>query len=394
MPIAHEIGYVYNETAKEIADGQKIIVHKGGTSSGKTYEIMLFTIIEVCMRFDNKVITVVSESFPHLYKGAYRIFQMIMKKEGWWERSQMNESKMIYTFPQTGTILEFASADRVAQSLGNRRFLLFVNEVNHTKKVIIDEMARRSRYFFCDFNPTAQFWLEDLLKYYGRYAIIKSNVNHNKFADPVEKANILLRCSLDPNFKRIHIDCEYGTTEGIIFDTWQSVPDFPDNCKTIIFGLDFGYTNDPTALVKVGVRGNEIYLDELIYQTKLTNQDIAGRLERLGIRRTDEIFADSAEPKSIDEIYRERWNIKPTVKGADSVVNGIQLMQTFSIFVTENSINLIRELRSYAWQVDKEGRGINKPVDIYNHAIDAARYAIQSKIPRKGGEVIGISILN
>jgi phage terminase large subunit len=147
-------------------------------------------------------------------------------------------------------------------------------------------------------------------------------------------------------------------------------------------GMDFGYTNDPTALVKVYKRGNELIFDELLYHTNLTNQDIAQKFEELELNRLDVIYADSAEPKSIEELHRMRWNVKPTVKGADSIMAGIDMLKRYELKVTAKSLNLIKEFQNYKWIEDKNGNLLNKPVNNFDHAIDAIRYAVYNKLSK------------
>lgn len=371
-----QYGYVFDKTEQAFNKGKKVIIHKGGTGSGKTYDIMIFLIFFIALRFQNKVITVVSESKPHLDIGAIRILKNLLINSGLFSTYDFNESKSVWKCQYTGSLIEFFSADRIDKALGARRFLLYGNEINSLKFEIFDELARRSDYVIGDFNPTSQFWLEKFIQYYGDVEVILSNYTNNPFLPEVEKERIQRRASLDPNFKRIHIDCEYGIYEGLIFPNITIIPELPENLNPI-YGLDFGYTNDPTALIKTAIDGDILYLDELIYRTGLTNADISKMMQQLEIKTGfDEIIADSAEPKSIDEINRYGFNIKPTIKGADSINIGIDTIKQLNIHVTQRSVNLIKELRNYSWVTDKEGNSTNKPIDAFNHGIDAFRYAV------------------
>ena len=170
--------------------------------------------------------------------------------------------------------------------------------------------------------------------------------------------------------------------EGVIFSNWKQIDKVPSDARLIGIGLDFGYTNDPTSLVAVYKSGDNLYVDELIYQTGLTNPDISNRLKDLNLDRRTEVFADSAEPKSIEELHRMGWNVKPTQKGADSVIVGIDVLKRHKLFVTPRSNNLIKELQNYKWVEDKNGNLLNKPIDAFNHAIDAMRYATYNKLSR------------
>lgn len=372
-PPKHKDGFVYNETAKAIHNGETIVVHQGGTGSGKTYEILLFLIFEVGFRFRNKVVTIASESYPHIWGGAFRDFKNIMQFEQLWHDERFNQQRMTYTFP-SGTIFEFVSTDRVGRALGHRRFLLYVNEVNNNKREVVDEMSRRSRFIIYDFNPTAQFYLEEMLQYYGPYALIKSNVYNNDHIDPVERARILLRASMDPNFHRVHILCEYGTAEGLVYQNYEIIDEFPLTlCDVVVYGLDWGYVNDPTVLLMVGVHGEDTYVDELIYQTGLTNRAITDKLRQWGFSGREIIYAD-VDPKSIDELKLAGFSIRQVKKGM--VEDEVRRMRDGGrIYITKRSVNTIKEIRNYRFATDRGGKPLNVPVKADDHAMDAMRYA-------------------
>ena len=167
---------------------------------------------------------------------------------------------------------------------------------------------------------------------------------------------------------------EYGNITGLVYDTITMVNEIPSNAKFVCYGLDFGFTNDPTAVVEIYRHDNDLYLNELIYESGLTNEDIANRLKQFGVTRQQEVICDSAEPKSIEELYRQGINAKPTKKGADSIKNGIDVLKRFKIHLTNKSTNIRKEFRSYKWAVDKTGKTTGKPIDKFNHGMDAIRY--------------------
>ena len=272
--------------------------------------------------------------------------------------------------------------DRIDKALGARRNVLYGNEINSLKFEVFDELARRSEYVIGDFNPTQQFWLEKFLEYYGDVAVILSNYTDNPFLPETERNRIIRRAEMDSNFKRIHVDCEYGSYDGLVFTQFNLVDSIPEGLNTF-YGMDWGYTNDPTALIQCAISGTDIYLNELLYMTGLTNSDIARMVVDLGVRRNyDEIFADSAEPKSIEDLRRAGFNIKPAMKGEDSIRKGIDKMKEYKIHITKHSVNLIKEFRNYSWISDKTGNPTNKPIDAFNHGIDASRYGIMTKLGR------------
>ena len=370
-----KVGYgeILERTNHAIEQGKQVIIHKGGTGSGKTYDLMLFLFFIGQNKY-NKVITVVSESKPHLDIGAIRLFKLIMKGAGQWDEDKWNIAQSRYTF-ETGTVIEFFSADRIGKALGARRDYLYGNEINSLKQEVWDELARRSEIVLGDFNPTSQFWLEEWIANYDNTDIIKSNYMDNPFLPDTERKRIEKRASRDANFRRIHIVCEYGIYEGLVFDSWQQVDELPQGSRR--YGLDFGYTNDPSTLIAVVETPEAYYLDEVFYKTGLLNRDIAGLMRSGGVKENyDEVIADSAEPKSIEELRQMGFNVKPSVKGPDSVRSGIDKLKSKQIYITKRSVNLIKELRNYSWVADKDGRPTNKPIDAFNHAVDAARYAI------------------
>ena len=373
MHIQIEHGNIFEKTKRAYDAGNKVIIHRGGTGSGKTFEIMIFLFWLLGSKVKNKVFTVVSESRPHLDIGCIRIAKLLTNNP-LGSVVRFNETKAVFNFP-SGNVLEFFSADRIDKALGARRHLLYGNEINSLKLEVWDELARRSEIVIGDFNPMSQFWLEEWIQYYDLSTVITSNHLDNPFLPATERARIMKRALMDANFKRIHIDCEYGIFDGLIFTEWQQIDEMPEG--DVKYGMDFGYTNNPTTLIACIETPEAYYFDGLIYQTGLTNRNIAKLFEAHGIKkRYDEIFADSAEPKSIDEIRMYGYNVKPAKKGADSVAAGISRLKSKKIYITKRSVDAIRELRNYSWQSDKDGRSTNKPIGIFNHSIDAMRYAI------------------
>jgi len=368
-----QYGTIFKKTRQSYEAGSKVIIHKGGTGSGKTFDLMIFIIFAVAMRERNRIITIVSESRPHLDIGVIRIMKQLMTQANVFNSYDYNSTSGLYKL-KSGSIIEFFSADRIDKALGARRYMLYGNEINSLKFEVWDELARRSEIVIGDFNPTQQFWLEKFIEYYGDVDVILSNYLDNPFLPETERNRIIRRAMIDPNFKRIHVDCEYGSYEGLIFPEFTLVDQIPEGIQNI-YGQDFGFTNDPSALINTAVLGSDLYLDEVFYRTQLTNADIIQLYKANGVRPGyDEIEADSSEPKSIEEIRRAGYNIKPTEKGPDSIRTGIDTMKQFKIHVTKRSVNLIKELRNYAWVMDSQGNPTNKPIDAFNHAIDAARY--------------------
>jgi phage terminase large subunit len=252
-----------------------------------------------------------------------------------------------------------------------------MNEANNISKQAFDQLEPRTRVCtFIDFNPTHWFWAHDLQNDTST-SFIKTTYKDNdkldqKIIDSIEK-----RKERDPSWWRVYGLGEIGMIEGVVFNNWQQVDTFPEG--DYFCGLDFGYTNDPSALVRMKLIGEDLFVDELIYQTGLNNNDLAKLIQQQTVQYT-EIFADSSEPKSIDEIFAYGINIHPVVKGKDSIMNGIDILKRYNLKITKRSVNLIKELRNYTWMKDKNDNVLNKPVDMYNHGIDSIRYGAMMKL--------------
>jgi phage terminase large subunit len=233
-----------------------------------------------------------------------------------------------------------------------------------------------------DYNPSDEFhWIYEKVKTREDADFYITTYKDNPFLEPEIIAEIERLKYTDENYWKVYGLGQVGAAKSLIF-TINLTDAIPDNARLLSYGMDFGYTNDPTTLVGVYLYDTNLYIDELLYRTNMTNQDIAKELDRLGIGRRDEIYADSSEPKSIEEIYRMGWNIKPATKGQGSVNIGIDMLKRYAINVTKRSTNSIKEFRNYKWKEDKNGNVLNEPVDFFNHSIDACRYATYAKLSK------------
>jgi len=366
-----DVGYgnVFEKTYKAYESGKKVIIQRGGTGSGKTEDIMIFLLFAICLIMPGLIITVVSESRPHLEIGVIRILKKHLMKSGLWTDHSYNSSIGRYT-AGNGSIIEFFSADRIGKALGARRNWLYGNEINSLKEEVWDELARRSEYIIADFNPTAEFWLEEWLQNYIDTVVIKSNYLDNPYLPEHEVQRIKLKASRNKNFKRVHIDCEYGMSEGVVFENWVT-GDFDDTLQLQCYGQDFGFSIDPTTLIHIAVdkHNRKLYLDELFALPGLSTKKIAELNEANA--GDGLIIGDGAEPRLIDELRKEyKINIKAAVKGPGSITAGVTSMQGYDIIVTNRSVTLKKELRNYVY-LDK---GSKIYIDDYNHCIDGSRY--------------------
>ena len=361
---------------KNLAATERHVINSGGTSSSKTYSILQL-LIAIALNDDGCLISVVSESLPHLKRGAMRDFFKILLAEGLYQEKYHNKTDKSYKL--NNSTIEFFGADDGSKMRGARRDYLYINECNNVNYEIYEQLEVRTlKRIYLDFNPVSEFWCHTKVMAHLKHRFIKSTYKDAlNVLDPRIVASIEARRDIDANWWKVYGEGELGTVEGLIFQNFTIVDTLPE-AKLLAYGLDFGYTNDPTAVIALYMANNEVYLDELIYQTGLTNQAIRAAFNGCGGDVTTSTYADSSEPKSIDELYLTGWQgIRPVTKGADSIRNGIQVMLSQRINVTKRSVNLIKELRNYRWATDKNGVTISpeRPIDYFNHAIDAARYA-------------------
>jgi phage terminase large subunit len=355
---------------------KRVRVVQGGSSSSKTFSIIPL-LIHYANTHPNKEISIVSESIPHLRRGAIRDFVKIMEWIGLMNYSNWNKSTLTYNF-DNGSFIEFFSGDQPDKMRGARRDVLFVNEANNVNWETYYQLAIRTREFiYIDYNPTSEFWAHTeligqsgvdfiVLTYKDNEALEQSIINEFKKAEIKAKTS-----EYWANWVKVYVNGEIGSLQGVVFPNWRQVDSIPKEARLLGYGLDFGFTNDPTAAVAVWYMNGAFYYDEIIYSKGLHNSEIAQELKQ---KAKGMIYADSAEPKSISEIKKYGVNIAPTNKGADSIKYSIQLMQENEFFVTSRSVNLIKELRGYVWKTDKAGTSLNEPIDAHNHAIDAIRY--------------------
>lgn len=352
----------------------RIQVHQGGTRSGKTYSILL-SLVEVCYRNPNggAVLTICRKTFPALRASVMRDFFDILKREGIY--TEVNHNKSDATYILEGNLIEFISIDQPQKIRGRKRDVLFINEANELNLEDFRQLLiRTTGKVLLDYNPSDEFhWIYDHVIPREDATFFQSTFRDNPFLEPSLVTEIERLQVADPNYWRIYGLGERGQSRSTILTHWSQTETIDPRFKLVAYGLDFGYTNDPTACVAVYSDGEAFLLDEVLYQNGLSNRQIFQLLESEVGKNT--VIADSAEPKSIDELHGYGMNVHPARKGPDSVRAGIQFFHSKPLAVTSRSLNLIKELRNYKWKEDKNGKNLNEPVDAFNHAIDAARYA-------------------
>ena len=359
---------------KILALKKRIKIIQGGTSAGKTFGILPI-LIDKAIRNSGLEVSIVAESIPHLRRGALKDFLKIMKWTNRYIDSQFNKSLLRYEF-RNGSVIEFFSADDASKLRGARRDVLYINECNNVTFESYNELAiRTKKEVFLDFNPANEFWVHKELKDEPDSDFIILTYKDNEALDESIVSQIeknrekAATSSYWANWWRVYGLGEVGSLEGVIFDNWKTIDTIPAEAKLLGIGLDFGFTNDPTSAIEVYNWNGQRIVNELCYRTGMVNSDIAKVLPNHVT-----IYADSSEPKSIEEIRRFGKVIKGVTKGTDSIRFGIDIMQRQEYLVTNSSQNLIKELRAYCWDSDKHGVRLNKPIDNFNHAIDALRY--------------------
>ncbi len=358
-----------------------IIVNQGGTSSGKTYAIEQVLFCLAC-ESPKQVITVVGQDIPNLKAGALRDALNIYNSSDQIKAmvKSYNKSDRIFEF-HNGTIIEFKSYDNAQDAKSGKRDYLFINEANGITYDIYTELALRTRErVFIDYNPNYNFWVHDHVIGKPGVQLIISDHRHNPFIKQTMRDKVESLKAVDIELWKVYARGLTGKVSGLVFDNWHICNDIPPDAKRIAAGLDFGFTNDETGCLQVYAQNGELWVDEMFYETGLTNTDIAAQLTSAGISKSTEIIADSAEPKSIEELKRLGWNVKGAKKGPDSIKNSIDILRRHKINITRRSVNLRHEIARYKWRVDRSGKTINEPVDAYNHLIDPLRYIALNKL--------------
>lgn len=353
----------------------------GGTSAGKTISIEQI-LIDLAQTDSTPTLTsIVSESFPHLKRGSMRDFINIMQDAGYYKDSRWNRTDYIYTF-ESGSRIEFFSADQPSKVRGPRRDRLFINEANNVPYEAYDQLeVRTAQDIWLDWNPTNEFWFYD--------QVLPHRPNDVDFITLTYKDNEALSPSIiqsieshkhNKSWWSVYGLGQLGDVEGKIYREWMEIDQIPHEARLVRRGLDFGYSNDPSALVDIYYYNGGYIFDEIIYQKGMSNKQLADHILNLPDPQTL-VIADSAEPKSIDELKVYGLNVIATTKGAGSINQGIQYVQDQRVSYTKRSVNLKKEYRNYMWKKDPlTEKVLNIPQDVWNHAMDALRYAIQSLV--------------
>ena len=383
---------IYKGLIKGLADGKAIISLQGSARSAKTYNILIFLIIYI-LEHSAVRLSIVRKTLPAL-KGSVLIdFKEIMYRMGLWNDKQFNKTELIYRF-SNGSWVEFFSTDDEQKIRGRKRDILFANEANELFYIEWQQLIMRTTQFaIIDYNPSfsEDHWIEQVNKDPDTHHFI-STYKDNPFLEQKIIEDIEKLKDRNKSLWTVYGLGLRAVIEGRIFESYEMIDQIPGYVKKRFIGMDFGYTNDPTAILEVGIHGEELYLDEICYRTRMLTNDIIGVLKANCKDR--KIISESADPRLIDEIYNAGLNIHAVEKYQGSIMAGITKMQEYKIFITKRSTNIKKEFDNYVYDQDKEGRYINQPVDEFNHAIDAARYVILQEVIGKNRKKMNLQQLS
>ena len=365
---------------KNLNADTRIVVNQGGTRSSKTYSLAQLIILKA-LQERGKVYTICRKTLPALKGTAYRDVMSILEENNLYNPENHNKSELTYKL--NGNDIEFISVDMPQKIRGRKRHVLWLNEANEFSfEDWVQLSLRTTENIYLDFNPSDPYsWIYDKVMNREDCTFIKSTYLDNPFLPEETIKEIERLKELDSNYWKIYGLGDMAQPTETIFRQFEIANNIPLESNLIAIGMDFGYSNDPTAIAEVYKLNDNLYINELIYSKGLTNQDIAEKLRELNITRQTEIIADSAEPKSIEELHRLGYNIKGAKKGADSINMGIDVLRRFKINITKNSTNAINEFKHYKWLTDKNGHIVNKPAtNQKDHLLDAIRYVALNKL--------------
>lgn len=369
---------IYTQTTalkKILTLKKRLKIIQGGSSAGKTIAILLI-LIDRAQSEKGKTISVVSETIPHLKRGAIKDFISIMESHGYYKDERWNRTDYIYKF-ETGSTIEFFSADSSDKVRGPRRDIIFINECNNISLETYTQLAiRTNEDIYLDYNPTSLFWVhEDIIPKQEHDFIILTYKDNEALPESIIRE---LESRRDrKGWWQVYGEGQLGEVEGKIYKDWQIIDSIPHEARLERRGLDFGYSNDPSALVDIYKYNGGFIVDEQLFQKGLSNKQIADVINNLPNPQTT-VIGDSAEPKSIDELRLYGINVIPAIKGKGSVMQGIQFVQDQKVSVTKRSVNVIKEYRNFLWRTDSDGRILNEPEHQYSHSMDAIRYGFST----------------
>lgn len=359
---------IYAEIENAYKGGYSVVSEQGSSRSSKTYNTTIWIIVH-CLQFAGTTCSVCRATLPALKSSVLRDFIEILQNMGVYDPKDFNKSELIYHF-KNGSWVEFFSCDNEQKLRGRKRAILYVNEANEIKYIDWTQLQLRTTEFsIVDYNPSFsdENWLCDVNKD-PRTKHFITTYRDNPFLEQKVIDEIESLQWKNKSLWQIYGLGLQAIVEGLVFPKYELIDEFPEHCKKVGIGMDLGYTNDPTAIVKCGYDGVALFLDELCYRTEMLTSDIIRELRKV---QQYKVISESADPRLVQEVYRGGINIHPVVKFSGSIEAGITKMQELKIYITKRSVNLIKEAKNYTYQQDKDGKWLNKPIDAYNHCFTA-----------------------
>ena len=364
---------IYTQVEKAIQQGYTTVSAQGSSRSSKTYNILIWLII-YCLKTPGTRLSIVRATLPAIKGSVFIDFKEILMKMLIFDEKCLNKSEFTYSFPN-GSWVEFFSTDSEQKLRGRKRDVLYVNEANELKFIAWQQLKMRTtRFAVIDYNPsfTDDHWICEVNKE-GKTHHFISTYKDNPFLEQVIVDEIESLQHKNKSLWQIYGLGLQAQIEGLIFINVNLVESIPAHIRNRNIGMDFGFTNDPTAIIDVALDGSTLYIDEICYKTRMLSSDIIRELKPSGLKK---VISESADPRLIQEIKNAGVNIHPVHKGEGSIIEGINKMLEYDIKITKRSYNLIKEFKNYTYEQDKDGKWLNQPIDAFNHGIDAVRYVI------------------
>jgi phage terminase large subunit len=373
---------VFDELLKSDELNKKVVVAQGGARSGKTFNILIYWIYRL-LKENGKTLSIVRKSLPSLKNSVLKDLVEVLELFGVYDPNKLHKMEGYYVL---GTnVINWMSVDEPQKLRGSKRNYLYCNEANELKIEDWNQLIfRTTDKAILDLNPSElKSWVYDIQDRDDCYTF-KSTWRDNPFIDKSIIKELESLKDKDENLYRIYSLGERGTPQQLVFSKYQTVLEIPYEAQLVGRGIDWGF-NSPTALVEIYKLDDNLYFNELLYVRGLTVPDILFRMQKIGIEKTDNIWADSALPQNIAEMKRERWNVKPVKK--KTILHGLDLIRRHHIYITENSHNIMEEFNTYRYKEDKDGNLLDVPEDDNNHAIDAIRYVLESELNKRSGKI-------
>ena len=372
---------VFAHLIKAEEQGKKLVCLQGGSRSGKTMNTLIWW-IQKLLKEEKKTLSIVRKTLPSLKNSILKDLIYVLEMYEIYDPSKWHKQDGYYELPN-GSIINWFSCDEPQKLRGSKRDYLYCNEANELDLEDWRQLIMRTEGMVTlDFNPSEiNSWVYNLEQRDDCY-YFKTTWRENPFLPQTLIDEIERLKDTDENYYRIYSLGEKGIPTTLVFNKWFTIDKVPSDAKLLGRGMDFGF-NDATTLVEVYQRGDELYLNELMYVKNLTMGDIIYKMGEFSIEKTDNIWCDSALPQNIEELRRQRWNAKPVSKA--SILSGIDKIKRHKVFITEKSVNILREFGSYKWKTDKDGKLLDVPHDADNHTIDSVRYVLESTLNKHQG---------